>query len=277
MRLRETRASTRRRMHAPLVGLLIFALAAGLPVVAAAEETDGPVLVELFTSQGCSSCPPADRLLARLGEEQGDEIVPLAFHIDGWNYLGWTDPFSKAKWTRRQAAYTRELAATSYTPQAVVGGSVEVLGSDERAIRAAVAAAAAEPQGELALALTPADSEVGVTVEVTLPSALRDRKLNLMVAVFESGLVTPVERGENDGATLRNDYVVRRLERAGRLRPGDPERSQHSVDLKLAEDWRPAELGVAAFLQDPRSLRVHGAAARTFAAATTSAAASPAR
>lgn len=277
MRSRTFRTSRRRRMHAPFVGILILALAAGLSAVAAAEEPSGPVLVELFTSQGCASCPPADRLLAQLGEEHGDEVVPLAFHIDGWNHLGWTDPFSSAAWTRRQAAYTRELEATPYTPQAVVGGGAEVLGSDERAIRAAVAAAAAEPQGELALTLTPADSEVGVTVEVTLPSALRDRKLDLMVAVFESGLVTPVERGENGGATLHNDYVVRRLERAGRLRPGDPAQSQHSVDLKLDKDWRPAELGVAAFLQDRRSRRVHGAAARTFAAATSSAAASPAR
>lgn len=237
MRSSSFRTSRRRRMHAPFVGMLIFALAASLSVVAAAEEASGPVLVELFTSQGCASCPPADSLLARLGEEHGDEIVPLAFHIDGWDHLGWIDPFSSAAWTRRQAAYTRELEATPYTPQAVVGGGAEVLGSDERAIRAAVAAAAAEPQGELALTLTPTDSEVGVTVEVTLPSALRDHKLDLMVAVFESGLVTPVERGENGGATLHNDYVVRRLERAGRLRPGDPARSQHSVDLELDKDW----------------------------------------
>lgn len=277
MRSRTFRTSRRRRMHAPFVGMLIFALAAGLSVVAAAEQVSGPVLVELFTSQGCASCPPADSLLAQLGEEHGDEIVPLAFHIDGWNHLGWTDPFSSAAWTRRQAAYTRELEATPYTPQAVVGGGAEVLGSDERAIRAAVAAAADEPQGELSLSLVPAESEVGVTVEVALPSALRDRKLNLMVAVFESGLVTPVERGENGGATLHNDYVVRRLERAGRLRPGDPARSRHSVDLELDKDWRPAELGIAAFLQDPRSLRVHGAAARTFATATSTAAASTAR
>lgn len=267
------RASIRGRMHGPFAALLVLALAtwprAGLP----AEGSGGPVLVELFTSQGCSSCPPADRLLARLGEEHGDEIVPLAFHIDGWNHLGWTDPFSRAAWTRRQAAYTRELAATPYTPQAVVAGGTEVLGSDERAIRAAVAAAAAEPRGEVTLALRPTESEVGVTVEVELPSSLRDRKLDLMVAVFESGLVTPVAQGENGGVTLHNDRVVRRLERAGRLRPGDPARSRHATSLKLEADWRPAGVGVAAFLQDPKTLRVHGVAARTLAATTSSAAA----
>ncbi|MGH9381328.1 MAG: DUF1223 domain-containing protein [Thermoanaerobaculia bacterium] len=246
------------------MGLLLLGLLASPGGVAGADDQGGPVLVELFTSQGCSSCPPADRLLARLGEESDGAVVPLAFHIDSWNYLGWTDPFSSSAWTSRQAAYTRALKATPYTPQVVVGGRVEVLGSDERAIREAVAAAAATPRGELSLAVALAGSRLEVTVEVELPEELRDRKLDLMVAVFESGLVTPVERGENGGHTMHNDYVVRRLERAGRVRPRDPARSSHSVSLKVADDWRRSELGVAAFLQEAGSLVVHGVAVQTF-------------
>lgn len=276
MRSHSTRPSMRRRMGGSAAGLLILVFAAGLPADAD-ETTGGPVLVELFTSQGCSSCPPADRLLARLGEAHADQIVPLAFHIDSWNHLGWTDPFSSAAWTRRQERYVRALDATPYTPQAVVGGRAEVLGSDERAIRAAVARAAAAPKGELALALAPTASEIGVTVDVELPGSLRDRKLELMVAVFESGLVTPVERGENGGATLHDDYVVRRLERAGRLRPRDPAWTQHALSLKIAEDWKRSELGVVAFLQDAKSLEVHGVAARTLDSAAPSITTSPAR
>src|SRR5262245_60801676 len=89
-----------------------------------------PVVVELFTAQGCSSCPPADRLLTELGGNGGGGIIPLAFHVDYWNHDGWTDPFSSAEWTKRQAAYARRLGLQQvYTPQAVVDGSVELIGS----------------------------------------------------------------------------------------------------------------------------------------------------
>lgn len=248
------------RLGARFVGMAVLGLLAMPGATVSAEAEGGPVLVELFTSQGCSSCPAADRLLAQLGEMSGGEVVPLAFHIDAWNHLGWTDPFSSAEWTRRQADYASELGAQRYTPQAVVAGRTEVLGSDEQSIRAAVATAAAEPHGALALTLTPTASKIDVTVDVELPDSLRDRKLDLMVAVFESGLVTPVEQGENGGRTLHNEYVVRRLERAGRVRPRDPEQTRHSASLKIADDWQRSELGVAAFLQDARSLAIHGAA-----------------
>lgn len=157
------------------------------------------------------------------------------------------------------SALCQRARCAALHPPAVVAGRTEVLGSDERSIRAAVAAAAVEPHGELALTLAPTGSEIGVTVDVELPDSLRDRKLDLMVAVFESGLVTPVGRGENGGRTLHNEYVVRRLERAGRVRPRDPEQTRHSVSLKIADDWQRSELGVAAFLQDARSLAIHGA------------------
>jgi hypothetical protein len=254
----------------------VWILLAGSQTVAGAAS-EAPVVVELFTSQGCSSCPPADRLLANLGAASGGEIVPLAFHIDSWNYLGWTDPFSQAAWTRRQVAYARALSADPYTPQAVIAGCVEILGSDEAAMRSAIAAAAIEPAARISLTAVPVANEIRVTVDVNLPESLRDREpsacarlpegntrrsrvLELMLAVFENGLVTPVERGENGGHTLRNDYVVRRLERIGRLRPGDPAHTQHSASVKLGEDWTPSRLGVAVLVQNPKSLEILGAA-----------------
>jgi hypothetical protein len=116
------------------------------------------------------------------------------------------------------------------------------------------------------LALEPSGSRVEVGVEVTLPEALRGRSLDLVLAVFETGLVTSVGRGENGGRTLRDDSVVRSLERAARLPAYGLPRTRHAASLGLSKDWDPARPGVAAFLQDPKSLEVHGASARAFAA-----------
>ncbi len=222
-----------------------------------------PVVVELFTSQGCSTCPPADRLLAALGSESRGGIVALAFHVDSWNHDGWTDRFSNAAWTRRHAAYARTLrSAGAYTPQAVIDGAATSVGSDERALRAAVAAAAARPAGRIALALEPGARSVVARVAVEIPPALRERKLDLLLAVYETGLETAVGRGENGGKRLHDDYVVRSLVRAGRLPAGESPSARFEEDLELGDGWVRSRLGVAAFLQDPRTLSIHGARAR---------------
>ncbi len=226
-------------------------------------DTGHPVVVELFTSQGCSSCPPADRLLAALADEADGRVVALAFHVDSWNHAGWTDPFSNAAWTRRHAAYARALRSEgAYTPQAIVNGAVEALGTDAVALRAAIAAAAARPAAQLALELEPVARNVLVRVAVELPQALTDRKLDLLLAVYETGLETAVGRGENGGRKLRGDYVVRSLDRAGRLpvRGSGPHRFEKV--LALGDGWERSRLGVAAFLQDPRTLSMHGARLR---------------
>lgn len=241
--------------------LLGARLVSALPA-ATGSPPPRPVLVELFTSQGCSTCPPADRLLARLGDEAGGHVVALAFHVDSWNHAGWTDPFSNAAWSRRHAAYARALRTEgAYTPQAVVDGAAATVGSEEAALRSAIAAAAARPAAEIALELEPGGRSVTVRVGVELPLALRDRKLDLMLAVYETGLETPVRRGENGGRKLRDDYVVRTLERAGRIPAGAQPSYAFAKILALDEDWVPAHLGVAAFLQDPRALTIHGARA----------------
>jgi len=216
------------------------------------------VVVELFTSQGCSSCPPADRLLRELGEKGAGKLVPLAYHVDYWNHIGWTDPFSSADSTKRQEAYVRRLGGGSvYTPQAVVDGAAELVGSDATALQAAIAAAAAKPAASIALRLEPRDAKVLVEAAVDLPESLRDRKWDLMVALYETGLSTAVGRGENGGRTLQNDYVVRRLERAGRVKAS----TKGEASLKIESGWNRAHLGVAAFLQDPDTLEIRGASA----------------
>lgn len=241
--------------------LVVAALLAGVPAPAADLSSGHPVVVELFTSQGCSSCPAADRLLVTLGELSGASVVALAFHVDTWNYIGWTDPFSSAQWSRRQDVYARALVRDSYTPQAVVDGAATMVGSDLSALRAAIAEAAARPAGTITLSLAAAATQILATAQVEVPPSLRDRRLDLMLAVYETGLETPVRRGENGGKVLKNDYVVRILHRAGRLAPAGPSSTRHEAGLPIAKEWQRARLGVAVFLQDPRTLSIHGAQA----------------
>lgn len=225
------------------------------------SATSHPVVVELFTSQGCYSCPPADHLLSRLGRENGGRVVPLAFHVDFWNSGGWRDPFSSAAWSSRQKSYTTALHLKSgYTPQAVVQGVAEMVGSDEERLLAAIASAAERPAADLSLALEPAESEVTARVRIAIPPTLAGRRWDLMLAVYETGLVTAVERGENKGRELHNDYVVRSLRRE---RLGKDDFSDVSSKLPLERDWERSRVGVVAFLQDPKSLEIGGVAAQS--------------
>jgi hypothetical protein len=253
-------------------GLLFFVsarvlLASGDPAQANAQAasaaSDHAVVVELFTSQGCSSCPPADRVLSELGAQQSSGVIPLSFHVDYWNHDGWTDPFSRHDWTERQSAYARLLGLQQvYTPEAVVNGRTEMVGSDANRLRSAIAAAAKRAGASISIRLELAKSKVTVTADVDRPEILRGRKLDVMMAVFETNLVTSVGRGENSGRTLRNDYVVRSLRRAGTLAAGGANPANQTATLSLEDGWKRTELGVVAFVQDPASLEILGAAAR---------------
>jgi hypothetical protein len=233
---------------------------------AVADDGAGAVVIELFTSQGCSSCPAADALLSRLGLEDAmrARVVPLAFHVDYWNVLGWSDPWSSREWSLRQADYCRALAVEDgpYTPQLVVNGRLELNGTDERRLRAAIAAARGEPaRARVTLALREdAKGRLSVSVAARVDAAVEARRLELLVALFESGLTTAVGRGENRGRTLRDDFVVRRLERALSL-PGEAgARGERTIDLKPGRGSMRANLGVAALLQDPATMRIYAAA-----------------
>jgi hypothetical protein len=253
-------------MRRPLLPFLFVAFLATPPMRAGATSATHPVVVELFTSQGCSSCPAADRLLSALASE-GIGVIPLSFHVDYWNRLGWSDPFSRPEWSRRQEAYAQALGApTLYTPQVVVDGATEMVGSDELRLRAAIARAAAGPAARLKLTLAPSATSVTVDVAIELPATFAGRPLELWVALYESGLETAVRRGENGGRTLRNDGVVRALTRAGSIVHGSPGPWRASVSIPIASTWRSQHLGVAAFVQEPRSLAIRGGASLALSA-----------
>lgn len=248
-----------------LIGLLL-----GSTVVSAAppHSEQAPVVLELFTSQGCSSCPAADALLSRLGRSQtgGPEIIPLAYHIDYWNELGWHDPFSRVEWTRRQHAYARALQAHVYTPQLVLNGRSELTGSDEQRLRRELAAARRMPAlAQLSMTLSHPDADerrLTVQIRAQRSSELAQRELTIMMAVVESGLTTSIEGGENSGKTLQNDFVVRRLQSLFSLSPKTSAAEERRVIMELDPAWDVAHLSLAAFLQDALTLEIYGAAAQ---------------
>jgi hypothetical protein len=232
-------------------------------------KTPATAVVELFTSQGCSSCPPADRLLSKLARDPkyGEKVIPLSFHVDYWNQIGWKDPYSSSRWSQRQQLYAAKTFHTNriYTPQVVVNGRAECVGNQEGVVRDRIAAAlAAEPAGRVSLALdTPTpDGHLHVKLGAKLAKAAGTGNLDLWVAIYESGLATEVTAGENSSRTLRNDRVVRRLEKAFTLPGAAGSEKSGELVLGLDKRWKIEGLGVAAFLQDPATMAIHGAVAR---------------
>lgn len=213
--------------------LMLLAGCSTTTTAAAAEPVHGgaPVVIELFTSQGCSSCPPADQLLGKLahaGQSNGRAIAPLAFHVDYWNDLGWTDPYSSAAWTERQRLYGDHI----YTPELVVAGSAAMVGSQARKVADAIDTAPLQ----LELAATAHWSPTGVTIAATAPAGA-----DVWVAIWEDAPATNVPAGENSGATLNADRVVRKLEHvAAAGKAGE-------VTVALDPSWKAA--GAVAFAQ----------------------------
>lgn len=215
--------------------LALAALTAGPAVQAACTAESGPQrnrLLELYTSEGCSSCPPADRYLSGLMDQAG--VVPLAFHVDYWNHLGWRDPFSQAAFSQRQRDYARSSGSrVIYTPQFILDGK------DWRRERGDPPwrEGAAHAPTRIALSLDWLD---GQRLEVR--GTLSGRTGRVWLALYENGLETAVPAGENAGRRLRHDFVVRSL--AGPLEV----RGQSFGQVFPTEaGWNRRGLGVAAF------------------------------
>jgi hypothetical protein len=190
------------------------AVAAGLSQPASARPTgEGPWAVELFTSQGCSSCPPADALLGRLSMRP--DIVALAFHVDYWDYIGWKDPFASRETTERQRAYARVLKQRYvYTPEMVVDG----IGHDTGRDRAPIEALLTKAQARSPRRATPTLSRsIGGPLTIKLDSfPLEGGLADVTLAIYDRRHTTPVKSGENQGRMIENFNVVRQLERVDR-------------------------------------------------------------
>ncbi len=225
-----------------------------------------PVIVELFTSEGCSSCPPADMLLLRLEHEQpvaGARILALEEHVDYWNQLGWTDPFSSAQYRERQNDYA-VLARTDniYTPQMVVSGQAGFVGSDSSHAFQAVAQAAQSQTATVELAASPDSSDpelVKLSVRVTHARNAKVHAASLYLAVTEDRLMTNVPAGENAGRRLRHSSVVRSFGVIGIIDPHGENTGQVISTLRLPREWKRENLHAVAFVQERDSLRITGA------------------
>jgi hypothetical protein len=176
------------------------------------------VLVELFSSEGCSSCPPADTLLRTLDAEQnvaGAHVIGLEFHVDYWNRLGWTDPFSSADYTQRQYDYNKSFGKRGvYTPQMIVDGQVEFVGSSSRDASKAITAAATTQHLVIALSRNGAGVTIAIAPQETASPS------EIWAAVVERELSTAVPRGENAGKVLMHGPVVRSLAKVGNTTAG---------------------------------------------------------
>ena len=229
-----------------------------------ADAARTPVLVELFTSEGCSSCPPADELLILLDEQQfvpDALVIPLSEHVEYWNYLGWHDRFSAPLFAQRQQAYGDVLAGGLYTPQMVVDGHTEFVGSQREIARQVITRAAAAPKADLEIALT-GHGGGQAEVEVTVSGVARFEvagALDLWLAVTEEGLATDVRGGENANRRLRHSAVVRRLEPIATLPASAPNRFTAATQVVLEPDWRAGSVRLVVFLQERQSRRVLGA------------------
>lgn len=180
------------------------ALAFALALTGTSAAAQGPVVVELFTSQGCSSCPPADAFHAELAGRPG--IIALAFHVDYWDYLGWRDSFASPAFTKRQRAYAKAFGDRMvYTPQMVVGGRVGLVGSHIEAIEAAIAEVSHDP-ATAAVRIDAADDTLRVVVE---PGAGAAEPAHVSYVLLAHPQTVDITRGENRGHQITYHNVVR--------------------------------------------------------------------
>jgi hypothetical protein len=230
-------------------------------VVAKTTEPGVPrraVVVELFTSEGCSSCPPADELLGHLRQDlsaKSVQVIPLGFHVDYWNSLGWKDRFSSAEFTQRQEQYARALKVDGpYTPEMVVDGEVEFVGNNAGQAQRTIRQQASELEtAQVKIAPAGADQ---LTIEVKGAASSSGTAL-VMLAITEDNLSTQVGSGENGGRTLHHAAVVRELQELGMLHNGI---MATTVPLKLEKDWKRSDLRAVVFVQNGPSGKIEGAA-----------------
>ena len=246
-------------MAAAAVSIASPAADGGTPADVAVSRAPFAV-VELFTSEGCSSCPAADALLGEIvsrARRDGRRVFGLAFHVDYWNGLGWRDPFSDASYTHRQSEYGRMLGLRSiYTPQMIVNGSREFVGSDGARARASIQEALGRPARAAVRIATNwvGERKLMVRFEVLWVGGVRADSAAAYAAAVQDGVVSHVIRGENHGRTLHHESVVRAFQSV----PLDAN-GRGEVQLEIPGSVALDRASLIAFVQDQRRLEILGA------------------
>ncbi|HEX3913928.1 MAG TPA: DUF1223 domain-containing protein [Steroidobacteraceae bacterium] len=244
----------------------LSAVSGGIALATAAQQPASPVLIELFTAEGCSSCPPADAFLRILDKSQpvpGAQLIMLGEHVDYWDNQGWRDPFSSGALTERQRGYERALGRTEpYTPQFIVDGTSELRLSDRPKIAQALKDAGASPK--IPVSIDSLKIEPGtpafVSGKVTADGNAQGHKSDVFLALALDHFESKVLRGENRGQTLDHVAVVLELVKLGALTPGGKFSEDFRVPVKAGVD--PGNLRVIGFVQESRYGKVIGAALR---------------
>jgi hypothetical protein len=252
--------------------VLFLLVAAANPFPAALAQSGdasgdrSSVLVELFTSEGCSSCPPADQLLSKLQAEQpisGVQIVGLEEHVDYWNHDGWMDPYSGVEWTARQQEYVARLKGNSpYTPQMIVDGQDSLLGNNAQDAVKAIRQAAQRGKVQVSVVRSSStgdaerfDVRVG---GLSVPGG--SEKADVWLAVTEAGLQTSVGAGENSGKSWEHASIVRSLQKIGTTASNSPAPFTANPQIKLKSNWKRENLRVVVFVQERKTWHVLGSA-----------------
>jgi hypothetical protein len=219
-------------------------------------------VVELFTSEGCSSCPPADKLLAEIAREArqtNKRVFPIAFHVDYWNNLGWKDPFSHSDFSLRQRRYARVLGVQVYTPQMIINGKEAFVGGDRASAFQSIESALSKPaQVNLALKVDKPNHPDSLLVKYEVSKMPKGQILH--IALVERGLVNKILEGENAGRTLEHDNVVRLFKTISLEKNG----SKGSIDLKYNSGIYPEKMSIIAYVQDSKKMIILGAASCEF-------------
>lgn len=227
---------------------------------AAHLKSGAVVIVELFSAEGCSSCPPADGYIATLDRDQpieGVTVIALELHVDYWDRLGWTDPFGSHEFSERQSQYARVLDNHSiFTPEIVFDGSKLMVGGDEARAREQMLESAREPKARVAIELT-GRGKLAITVTDTPEAALGDA-FEVWLAVTESHLESDVRAGENQGRVLAHAPIVRQMRKLGVVTERE---FRGDAAVEMAMSWKPKALRFVAFVQGARSRKIVGAGA----------------
>lgn len=236
--------------------------ASASPMPLSDEAYAAPILVELFTSEGCSSCPPADALLEKLDRDQpvnGPQLIVLSEHVDYWDDIGWRDPYSSHELSERQSAYAAQFGQGSvYTPQMVVDGRYEFVGSDERRATQAIRDAAKAMKSAVSISFSVRDEKT-ITLHIEagpLPPSGTARSANVFLAIADNSDKSQVGGGENAGRTLTHVAVLRNLNRIGAV----DTTAGFSRDMKIDLDARhQRNARILVIVQEASAGRVWGA------------------